>query len=151
MSDLVSYLYWERGRHLGLVTADAGPRPDSHNITTIITWPQTTGRSAPAGFQDDRRESLRNQSSWEKEFSEWQKRISEKTSWEKKVTQSLLSSVMHLLIGGLWWLISDLRLSQQHGRTLTLTAQRWHNCHTSHILENFTETRHSLYSIEWWS
>ena len=41
MSDLVSYLYWERGRHLGLVTADAGPRPDSHNITTIITWPQT--------------------------------------------------------------------------------------------------------------
>ena len=41
MSDLVSYLYWERGRHLALVTADAGPRPDSHNITTIITWPQT--------------------------------------------------------------------------------------------------------------
>ena len=68
-----------------------------------------TGRSEPAGFQDDRRESLRNQSSWEKEFSEWQKRISEKTSWEKEVTQSLLSSVMHLLIVGYddWSQISD--------------------------------------------
>ena len=51
-----------------------------------------TGRSAPAGFQDDRRVYSRNH------HEGWQKRLSEKTSWEKKVTQSLLSSVMHLLL-----------------------------------------------------
>ena len=145
MSDLVSYLYWARGRHLGWWRLMLDPdqtliTSQPHHMTT------EPGRSEPAGFQDDRRGYSRKY---------YERRMTEEDLWENITREEGDSEplvICHAPVdGGLWWLISDQRLSQQHGRTLTLTTQWWHNCHSSHILENFTETRHSLYSIGWWS